>query len=306
MIFSDKITERKRILEPEFMRLMELALKRQKHIGDLLLVEENGFFSEDALKFTNSEGGKYSPYAVGPGKEGHSEQTHYTFIDNYRKNNIHKYPYTVYLKGLKYLSEDKSKYDELIESEETSIQIEMLIYLKFWEADMIIKKLYQFVRILNGESYDWYFKIAEGNKKNKNILSRHEIIRVKIRDRLESISPILHDLINKTYKTQIRNSIAHSNYSFAGRVIMLNNYIQDDPYSNISSITFNDWIDVFHNTLMLHNQYIWLNNAIKNFYITFAMKCDNCVPIMITDKDGNKEEAKLISNSNGNNWVFMK
>ncbi len=300
MIFRDKSAEVNHILKSEFSRLFELALKQQAHVGDLLLLRENGFYSEDALLFVNNDGTKFSPYVVGPGNEGHSEQTHYTFIDKYRQTNIHKLSFKEYLREIEYLQDNGLSIDELVEEEGTTIQIEMLIYLKFWEADMIIKRFYQFVRILNGEPYDWHFKISDSiNEK------RHEIIRNKIRDKLIDISPILYDLIKQTYRTQIRNSIAHSNYSFVGRIILLNNY-KDDGYSDLVSIEFDDWVDLFHNTLMLHNQYIWLDNAINDFYRVFAMKCGNHVPIVITDKDGKIIEAFLRFNPNGNSWVYEK
>ncbi len=102
----------------------------------------------------------------------------------------------------------------------------MLIYLKFWEADSTIKKLYQFVRILHGEPYDWYFKISESNRDKNSTGKRQDIILLKIRNRLKEFSSTLYQVIKDTYKTQIRNSIAHSNYSFLSRNIHLNNFIK--------------------------------------------------------------------------------
>jgi hypothetical protein len=162
----------------------------------------------------------------------------------------------------------------------------MLVYLKFWEADMIIKKLYQFVRILYGEPYDWYFKVQESSRDKNASGSRQDIIRLKIRDRLQKHSQIVCDLITNTYKTQIRNSIAHSNYSFLGRNIHPNNFIKGDPFAKLRYITFDDWIDIFHNTLVLHNQYIRMNNEINNFYAGIAKKNGNEMEIRITEKNG--------------------
>ena len=278
--------EREKILNPEFDRLIELAWKNQSHFGDLLLVHINGFYEASISKQNAHSGKKYNPHVIGPGPEGHSEFAHYSFINKYRTTNISKLNYSEYLKLHEYTPERSKEIDELVDLEETSIQLEMLVYLKFWEADMIIKKLYQFVRILNGEPYDWYFKV-QGSLRDKNSSgSRQEIIRLKICDKLQNHSPIVCDLIRNTYKTQIRNSIAHSNYSFLGRNIHPNNFIEGDQFAQLRYITFDDWINIFHNTLVLHNQYIRMNNEINDFYAGIAKENGNEMEIRITEKSG--------------------
>jgi hypothetical protein len=286
MIFIDKLREREKILNPEFDRLIELAWHNQSHKGDLLLLHINGFYEESINKNNAFSDKKYNPHVIGPGREGHSELTHYSFIDKYRKANISKLNFSEYLKLHDYTSERSQEIDELVDLEETGIQLEMLVYLKFWEADMIIKKLYQFVRILYGEPYDWYFKVQESSRAKNSSGSRHDIIRLKIRDRLQKHSQIVYDLITNTYKTQIRNSIAHSNYSFQGRIIHPNNFIEGDPSAQLQYITFDEWIDIFHNTLVLHNQYIRMNNEIKYFYAGIAKKNGNEMEIRVTEKNG--------------------
>lgn len=303
MIFIDKLKEREKILNPEFDRLIDLAWKNQSHKGDLLLVHINGFYEESISKNNALSDKKYNPHVIGLGPEGHSELAHYSFINKYRTTNISKLNYSEYLKLHEYTPERSKEIDELVDLEETSIQLEMLVYLKFWEADMIIKKLYQFVRILHGEPYDWYFKVQESSRDKNSSGSRQDIIRLKIRDRLQKHSQIVCYLITNTYKTQIRNSIAHSNYSFLGRNIHPNNFIEGDPFAQLRYITFDDWIDIFHNTLVLHNQYIRMNNEINNFYAGIAKKNGNEMEIRITEKNGKQYPVILEYRPEWEDWT---
>lgn len=306
MIFKDKIIETDNLLSKEFDRLFWYALKSQNHHSDLLLMHVNGFYNEEVLNWNKFNSKNFNPHLVGLNFEGHSEKTHYSFIHKYRTINVNEAPLSEYLEKIKYDPKRQQEIEELIEIEETSIQLEMLIYLKFWEADMIIKKIYQFVRILNGEPYDWYFKISESARDKNCTGSRQDIIRLKIRNKLKNISSDLYNLIKNTYKTQIRNSIAHSNYSMVGRDINLNNYIKDDPHSQLISISFDDWIEIFHNTLILHNQYLKLNNRINDFYGEIALKSNNIVPILVTEKNGKQYELPLEYRKEFKDWGYKQ
>jgi len=304
MIFIDKIKELDKKLNPEFDRLLNLAWKNQTHIGDLLLVGINGFYDKKTHEFNAVSDIKYNPHVIGQGSEGHSEQTHYNFIHKYRTTNISQYTYLDYLKLHEWSSERSKEINELVDFEETTIQLEMLIYIKFWEADMIIKKFYQLVRIMHGEQYDWYFKAPKFPGDKEATDTRQNLIRLKIRDRLKDISPILHDLIANTYKTQIRNSIAHSNYSFLGRNIYPNNYIENDPTAKIKSLSFDEWIDIFHNTLALQNQYTRMKNIINHSYGELVSKSENEMEIRISEKDGKQYPAIVYYRPEFKDWGY--
>jgi hypothetical protein len=306
MIFVDKLVEREKVLNPELDRLFELAFKNQSHPGDLLLLYINGFYRADTIKLNERLEQKLNPHVIGPGSEGHSEQTHYVFIHKYRTMNISKLSYPEYLKLHEWTQERKNEIDEVVEIEETTIQLEMLIYLKCWEADLIIKKLYQFVRLLHGEHYDWYFKIQESARDKDATSSRQDLIRLMIRDRLKDISPKFYDTIKETYKTQIRNSIAHSNYSFQGRHIHPNNYIKDDIASQLKAVSFDDWVNIFHNTLIIYNEYIRLNNRINETYIKLAGQNNNEVEIRVTEKDGKQYPHYVMYRPEWNDWRYKQ
>ncbi len=266
MLYLSKLEEVTRRLKPEFEKLFIEVLNNQNHIGDLLLVYHN--FSLNT-KFPNLKG--YSPYIMGLGFEGFSERTHYEFIDTYRKNNLIKDQSILVSNSI----------------EELSIQIEMLIYLKIWECDLFIKKIYQIVQLLNGKAYDWNFTIAKYNNDKSATGTRQKIIREKIRDNIKSHLPILHESFKSAYNPQIRNAIAHSQYYFLERSIGFNNFDHKNKYSNLNRITFEDWSEIFHKTIIIYNEYILLINKINPFYVSLAKKQNNKIPF-IMKKDLNQ------------------
>ncbi len=288
---------KKNLLHPEFERLLNLALQNQSFPTDLLLIVINGFFKP----LENPNMPKTIPYVIGPGDIGHSESTHYSFIHAYRDNSIVQLTHSEYLNEVKWRPDRREIIDEYIQIEEFSIQIEMLIYLKFWEADLIIKNLYQFVTILNGNPYEWHFKISESNRDKEGHGTRQEIIRKDIRDKVKDISPILYQTIKDSYKTQIRNSIAHSNYSFQNRNIHPNNFIENDVASQLKYLSFDDWIDMFHNTLLLHNEYIWLKNSINNHYANLA-KAGQDLTLRITEPSKHQFELPIKYREEWDDW----
>lgn len=306
MIFKDILDEKTAILGPEINKLIELAWKNQAHPGDLLLISENGAFDEQIKQYGKVSDRKLNPHVVGPGNIGLSESTHYKFIHNYRINNIYEQTFEKYLDQIKYKKEKQAQIDALIDIEELSIQVEMLVYLKFWEADLIIKKFYQLVRLINGEPYDWHFCVQESARAKKKTGKRQEIIRISIRDRIKDYSRVLYSVFQESYKTQVRNAIAHSNYSFLNRTIRLHNYIKEDPHSSMYAVPFDDWISIFHNTLILYNEYIRMNNLINEFYGKTAMKNNNNFPVLITESSGKKYELILEYRPEFKSWGYKQ
>lgn len=283
MIFNDILKKKDQLLAPEFAKLYDQILKKQTHPGDLLLIKVNGFYNPEVHTWNNLDK-PMSPYIIGPNSEGHSEWSHYSFIHNYRTQVIHPTSYDVYLKEVEWSSERSEEINRLSETEGLSIQMEMMIYLKIWEADLFIKKLYQLVRLVSGEPYDWHFKLPKDNKRDKSVTGlRHEIIRLKVRDRLKEDFPNIYAAINNAYKSQIRNSIAHSKYSLVGRYIQLNNMIREE--APLYSISFEDWTDIFHDTLMIYNQVIRIFNEVDSTYSKAVQSTDLLMEIRINKKD---------------------
>jgi hypothetical protein len=265
MIFSDILKKKDKVLKPEFDKLFDDILSNQTHNGDLLLIRTNGSYNPEVHEWTNIKE-KLSPYVIGPKEEGLSDQLHYKFIHDYRVQGLVEPTYYEYLKEHEWSSERSDEIDQLTEIEGMTIQLEMLVYLKIWEADLFIKKLYQLTKLALGENYDWHFSIAESNRDKDATGTREKIIRKKIRDRLEKIYPQIYSAIKNAYRTQIRNSIAHSKYYFIGRTIHPNNYIEKDPASQLKVVHFDDWIEIFHDTMIIYNEMIRLFSKVDKHY----------------------------------------
>lgn len=306
MIFTDILDRIGKQLSPEFDKIIELAYNNQSHIGDLLLIKINGFYDSDFAKSNLAQKENLNPHVIGPGQMGHSEYAHYSFIHKYRTTSISKVDYSQYLTDLTWSPEKQELIDQMIDDEETTIQIEMLVYLKFWEADLIIKKLWQLVNIIQGKPYDWYFKISESARDKDGYGTRQDLIRNVIRDELKKYSPTLYDAIKKAYKTQIRNSIAHSNYSFQGRYIHPGNFIANDPASQLKSLPFDEWVEMFHITMVLYNEYIRMNNAINEHYAKIALAHNNELEIRITEKDGKQYPLYIVYRQEYDDWHYRQ
>lgn len=248
MLFQDILDNKYNSLHPQFELLYQSILKNQTHDGDMLLVCVNAFYNPEVNDWDNTSE-KLSPYMFGPNQEGHSEHTHKRFIGNYIKNNITKLPYNKYLEEIK--KSNIGEAERLNFEKSISIQTEMLIYLKIWESDLFIKKFYQLVNLIQGKPYDWHFKIETANKTG----SRSKIIREEIRDKIKDELPSLYNSFKKSYCPQVRNAIAHSQYSIQGNYINLNNYDKDDNNKQIRSISIEEWIAIFHETLIIYNLY---------------------------------------------------
>lgn len=304
MLFKDIIDEKQKALEPEFDLLFEEIIKNQKHNGDMLLILINGSYNTDVLKSPRN----LSPYIIGPNKEGHSEVLHYEFIHNYRTTYLADIPHSEYLKEFEWSEEKSKQIEEHQKFEGTTIQLEMMIYLKIWEADAFIKRFYQFARLLNGENYDWNFRLSESSRDANSTGTRQDIIRKQIRNKFKTKFPAIYTAFENAYKTQIRNSIAHSNYSFQSRYIHLNNTIEGDPASLLTSISFDDWISKFHDTMVIYNQYIKLKTRINEYYSTIAKSQDLKFEILVTkDKIPTTHEYRQVKyRPDWNDWNWDK
>jgi hypothetical protein len=193
---------------------------------------------------------------------------------------------------------------ELETKEALSITIEMLVYLKIWEADLFIKKFYQITNLSLGLPYDWHFKISESNRDNNATGKREELIRNKIRDRLQSNYPAIYSAMKNAYKTQIRNAIAHSRYFCTGRHIHLTNYIKEDSASQIQVLPFNDWVEIFHDTMAIYNQLIGFCNRIDTYYSSQIKEPNDTVEVRLNRKEPEEKTQfiKLLYRKEFNDW----
>jgi hypothetical protein len=266
MIFDNLLNQYTAQIRPYFDQIHNLAGKNQTHGGDLLLVHQNASYREDILNFNNTSI-KLDPYTIGFGEIGHAAHTNHNYIGEFLKTDTNNIGLESYLKELEDKS-DKNRILELEARESYSIQSEMLVYLKIWESDSLIKELYQITRLLESREYDWHFRISGYSRDEKSTGTRENIIRTKIRDRYMKLIPEFYQLIKEIYKPQLRNAIAHSQYFIYGRVITLTNYDKNDSHSLIKSVTFNEWIHIFHKSIIL---YVELTRILIQININYAL-----------------------------------
>ncbi len=299
MLFKDKLNATGPAVHKGFQELFKKALENQGHPMDLLIIGLNGFYNPETFEL--SDGKMSSPYVMGPDSTGHSEDLHYNYIHDYRTKNIYEKSHSEYLKELEYSPEKREQIDKLVDVESLTIQTEMLIYLKVWEMTHFLKGLYQFGRILNGEHYDWHFKLRVGED-NTGIATAQNLIRTHIRDVIRPFSEPVYDCFKTAYKSQIRNSIAHSNYSFLGRNIHPNNENPHAPFLQITSLTFDEWIDMFHATIIIHNCYIWFKNEINDYFGKLALANGDRLEIRINKEDDSEVYAYVSYRPEYNDW----
>jgi hypothetical protein len=140
MLFHNLIIELRTDVAAAVDELFNAAYARQTHPQDLLLVDQHGFHCEVLA----------SPYVIGPGEIGFGKSTFYEFLDWFRKSHVL----------------DKAEWEEQVahdvemqKHERLTIQIEQSIYLRFWEADLLLKQYHQLASLASGEPYNWHLTI---------------------------------------------------------------------------------------------------------------------------------------------------
>ena len=247
MVFRETIKKLDRGVKKAVDDFFRTAEQNQKTENDILLVKIHGFLDRESKAGLNKI--RFSEYVFGPGQEGLSADRFYEFFNIYRHQITSK---------KNFLEDIKKQKDEVEQAERMSVDIELLIYLKFWESDLILRQLYNLKNLATGSRYDWNF---DPNK----FWKRRELIRLEIQQPIKAISPLFYDLIDETYSAQIRNAIAHTKYYFLGRNINLTNKL-DNPHYKLFNIPFDDWEIRFHKVILMYNHIIGNLNRINIKY----------------------------------------
>lgn len=275
--------------------LFQLAFQNQTHPQDLLLILENGFF-HPLLENSQPAGlPKLSPYTIGPGYLGHAENTQYQFYDHYRRE----------------IYEDREgiisqilKDEKLRNFEEISIHLELFLYLKFWESDMIIKMLYMLSQLIQKKPFDWHFVIEKHNGTgiNKHRKGIPFIISSEVRDQLYAECPTFAFLIECIYNEGLRNAAAHSQYSFQGRYLHTYKFDKkaNDYVSNYFS--FSEWEEYSHMTIIFYNMLLKNMNHYRKYYTNLAKGKHFGLPVRIIKAD--KTERTEFYTYDGDRWCW--
>lgn len=291
MLFRDLIGELRGGVATAVEELFSAAHSHQTHPQDLLLVDQHGFYCE-ALASSQTDGqSRLSPSVVGPDQIGFANSTFYEFVDWFRNSHVL----------------DKAQWEEQVahdpetqKDERLTIQIEQSIYLRFWEADSLLKRYYQLGSLALDEPYDWRLTIPSHTRKG----SKHEFIRKQIRDRVKCICPNFYALVKDNYKTQIRDAIAHSQLYMVGRVIrFLNHSPNPAAHAPLAGMSFDEWYRQFHATLLLHNETIGAFRRYRKRYEEQALANNNRIEVRAIARDGSQSFPELALHADGR-WVW--
>jgi hypothetical protein len=247
MLFEETINLYQDQVEAAVDQLYERAFKNQVAENDLLLVLENGLkndYSEAQLKRLKS-----SRYQIGPHYIGLRYDTFYQFINYYRK-------------GIKSKIEFDKEFADDVKTKESFLNFyrdfQLLLYMKFWETDLILRRLSNLSSLAQSKPYSWEY--------SQNVFNRRRnIIQDEIVKPLQSLCPMFSTLIDELYYNQIRNAVAHSQYFHLYDSINFTNKDQNQHYK-LTRITFDDWEKLFTRVILLYNYLIKNFNKYQSLY----------------------------------------
>jgi hypothetical protein len=291
MLFKETLTNLTLEVEVALDELFQAAKSNQTHEQDLLLVEINGFY--DKKLDSKKSNLNLSPFGFGPGGWLYfTNYTQYRFYDIYRRE-ISELPRLEYFTDFKIDQRKQAVYD-------FTLQLELMVYLKFWESDVILRKLYQLSNLAQGKNYDWYFSITKDD-------TRHKLIRELIRDPIKDICPKFYKLLKDIYLSQIRNAAAHSQFYIEQGKLGFNNYDPSD-HAPLSQITFQEWEDRFHKLVLMYNSLIRCSQKSHAEYIAEQTDKHYGLQVRITKNDGSikKDWIKYVDSGGRIDWMWYK
>lgn len=264
MLFSESVEKYDPTVKLAVDELFDAAYKYQKNPNDLVLLLANGSYaniSDEALKSF-----KITPYQIG------HDEVHFRYISFYEF--INQYKQVV----------SKVEFDNSFEDNEdkelylnTMIQMQLLCYMKFWETDLMLKRLLNLSNLSQGIDYLW--KIDQ-----EELDERRPFIRDKIQKPLENICPNFYNLLDETYTPQIRNAIAHSQYYLMYNSINLTNKDHSEYYK-LRSVDYQKWDEIFTKLILTHNHIIQNFNKYNDIYSEQAKVKHNGLIVYFPEKD---------------------
>jgi len=274
------ILEKLRTLELEVAaavdELFEVARHNQVHENDILLV----FLNASRLEEPDQ-----SYLRIGDGLIGLAYRTQYEFINEYRKPAVQ--------------TEQDAK-ESGLRMQTFTVHLEMLVYLKFWESDLLIRQLYELALLCQGKDYEWDFEVPGFAREG----SKQDIIRSEIRDALNVVAPKFSNLIRGCYSTQLRNAFAHSQYYIVNDVISFLNYSEKpEAHSPIPSLKFEEWSNYIHRTLLIHNELVRHLESIQKSYREQAKK-NGPVNVLVRGNTGTRYIQLVPDTRRRREWIF--
>lgn len=121
------------------------------------------------------------------------------------------------------------------------LSIEMMIYSHMWESTYFLKTLYRLAQLMLGKGYDWTPSIPGGSK---NKFMKRQVI-----EPLKAKGFRLGDVIDKAFKTVIRNAFAHSLYTVDTKKRTITTRTKEGNHT----YTFDEFQEIFlYSTILMH------------------------------------------------------
>lgn len=131
------------------------------------------------------------------------------------------------------------------------LSIEMMIYTHLWDSMYFLKSIYRIAYALSGNGYAWNPTIPERGK--------YEFIKNQVIAPLISNGYKMGEILNKGYKSSIRNAFAHSLYTVDKEKRTISLRPTSSPYE---TLTFEEFQNCFLYSTLLMNRL--LNNLEVN------------------------------------------
>jgi len=206
--------------------LFQHCINKSIRENEFLLFLEQGHYD----KTFNNPG--FSPYLMGQGMAGVIDNDRLAFVELFIK-----LPYEKKLK-------ETNHPQEIFELRRESTALSMMVYTHFWESKFFLRKLRHLAILAQGKPYEWDLLV---NPKNTYNFIKNEIREIFNIEKLK-----LYGIIKQTYRSQLRNAFAHSDYYISGSKIFLNNYDPADLHT-VESIEFEEYDILITMTLLIHH-----------------------------------------------------
>lgn len=240
--------------------LWMMASKNQKSENDLVLIIANGSKNNYSAEILRRH--KTTNYQIGHDLVHFRYITFYDFIDQYKKV---------------FDEEEYGGYENKTLWDETMVQMQLLSYLKFWETDLILKRLYNLSLLAQGKEYLWDIQQKELN-------DRRRLVKDEIQEPIKDICPKFYDFIDNVYSRQLRNAIAHSQYYIMHSTIHLTNR-DESKFYKLNSISFVRWEEIFTKIILMHNYLIDNFNRYSSYYADKVQNKHNGLLVYFPDLD---------------------
>lgn len=254
-----------------------LTAIKTKRLDNYILLLANGVFDKKMSQINQTN----NPYAISY-IDKERDRSRGNFLSSFLNN--------------KYSNETLN---QEVKFDEHKTHLELMIYSHIWESKPLLKKLYHIANLDDNNEYDWKLKIPD--------LTKYKFISEKIKTPLIKNKRKLANIIESSFHSSLRNSFAHSEYTFdtlnnKNRII-LHNYKDKDISWALSHISFSDWNIRFTTSALLSyhlNDLISLSR--KSLYKEFGT---NIFSIFQPQKTGKKVNVNIEYIINEDRFVFV-